>query len=156
MSASPLPKSSSAEEAAPRPSRITRGLITFIGISRTLTGLGCLLVPTMTAKAFGFSTLSPEAALIARMFGAREIVIGEGLLLAERCESTSHGTPHLQAAHQQVTRAIWANIATDGLDIVALLLTLSAGMADGVPVGKMTVTAGLFVALGLEAAWMYK
>jgi hypothetical protein len=110
----------------------------------------------MAAKAFGFSTMSPEAALMARMFGAREIVIGEGLLLAERCESTSHGTPHSQAAHQQVVRAIWANIATDGLDIVAVLLALVIGMTDGVPVGKMVITAGLFVVLGLEAAWMHK
>lgn len=152
MSSSSVSKSSSAE-TVPQNSRITRGLITVIGVSRTLAGLGCLLAPAVTAKAFGFSTLSPEAALLTRMLGAREIVIGEGLLLAE---SASHGTPHLQAARQQVARGIWANIATDGLDIAAVLLTLVVGMADGVPVGKMAATAGLFVVLGLEAVWMYK
>lgn len=153
MSSSPLAKSSNGEEIVPLPSRFTRGLVTFIGISRTIAGVGCLLAPSMTAKIFGFSTLSPEAALLARMFGAREIVIGEGLLLAEW---TSQGRPHPKAAHQQVARAIWANVAIDGLDIVAVLLTLAVGVADGVPVGKMAATAGLFVVLGLEAAWMYK
>ncbi|KAK1830669.1 hypothetical protein QBC39DRAFT_353597 [Podospora conica] len=156
MSSSPSPKSNSAENTAPQSSRLARGLVTFIGVSRTLAGVGCLLAPSMTATLFGFSTLSPEAALLARMFGAREIVIGEGLLLAERHQSTSHGTPQMHAAHQQLVRAIWANIAKDGLDILAVLVTLGLGMADEVPVGKMAATAGLFVGLGLGAVWMYK
>jgi hypothetical protein len=149
MSSSPLLKNNTTGTAASKPSILGRGLVSLIGISRTVAGVGCLLAPTVTAKVFGFSSLSPEAALLTRMFGVREIVIGEGLLLAERYSSTE------AHAQQQVKRATWANVATDGLDLAAVLLTLWFGVAEGLPLGMMSAMAGLFVGLGFGAVWAY-
>ena len=109
-----------------------------------------------TAKLFGFSTLSLEAALLMRMLGVRKIVIGEALLLAEKHLSTRRETAHSGPARQQMSRAIWGNIAINGLDIVAVLLTMGFGVAEGLPPMKMLVIAGLFVVIGFEAAWVYK
>ena len=58
-------------------------------------------------------------------------------------------------ARQQMSRAIWGNIAIDGLDIVAVLLTMGFGVAEGLPLGMTLVMAGLFVVIAFEAACVY-
>ena len=155
MSAPATSKNNNTRDAAPKPSLLAKSLVSFIGISRTVAGIGCLLAPMATAKILGFSTLSPEAALLTRMFGVREIVIGEGLLLAEKLVSTQRESAHSQPAQQQLSRAIWGNVLTDGLDIVAVLLTMGFGVAEGLPLRIMSAIAGLFVVMGFEAAWVY-
>ncbi|KAK4443186.1 hypothetical protein QBC34DRAFT_417532 [Podospora aff. communis PSN243] len=144
-------KSSSA------PSPLAKTLLNIVGITRAAFGVGCLIAPSFALQIVGLSSsLSAEASIITRMFGVREIIVGEALLLADRSAKAKRGTAAQEAGHEEVKRAIWLNIATDSLDVVALAFALAQGVLDKVTIGKMTVTALLYAGMGLETAWLYK
>ncbi|KAK0631477.1 hypothetical protein B0T14DRAFT_501776 [Immersiella caudata] len=139
------------------PSPLAKTLLNIIGITRAAFGVGCLLAPTFALQIVGISSpLSAEASIITRMFGVREIIVGEALLLADRSAKAKRGTAAQEAGHEEVKRAIWLNVVTDALDVVALGFALAQGVLDTATIGKMTVTALLYVGMGLETAWLYK
>ncbi|KAK4119450.1 hypothetical protein N657DRAFT_650100 [Parathielavia appendiculata] len=147
---------------AAAPSPLAKGLLTFLGVGRVVFGAGCLLAPALTLSILGVSTLSAEAALITRMFGAREIVIGKGLLLAERSAgfarrgNTAADTGVQFASREGVCRAIWVGVAADGLDALALVATFAMGSSvDGIAIARMLGAALIMVVTGLETAWLY-
>jgi len=72
------------------PSSKILSAIKFISIVRIATGAVCLLAPRFTCSMHGYE-ISDEHALLVRMLGVRESVIGGLLLTAEDKESESHG-----------------------------------------------------------------
>lgn len=146
----------------PAPSPLAKALLTFIGTTRAAFGIGCLVAPELAFQIVGLSSpLSAEASLIARQFGVREIVVGAGLLAAERQHTTAtatatSGTPGQGAG---LKRAVWLSAATDGLDLVALALAFAfsqEGVLDTATLAKMAGTAALYAAAGLQTAWWYR
>ena len=90
------------------------------------------------------------------MFGVREIIVGEWLLLAERSATAKRGTAAQDAGSEEVKRAIWLNVATDSLDLVAVGLAFAQGLLGGVTAAKMTGTAVVYAVMGAEAGWLWK
>ncbi|KAK1749542.1 hypothetical protein QBC47DRAFT_395637 [Echria macrotheca] len=162
MSASaPHNNDSTGNTAKPKairaPSPLAKTLVNVIGITRAAFGVGCLLAPSYALKIVGLtSALSPEASIITRMFGVREIIVGEALLLAERSAAAKRGTAEEEAGHEEVTRSIWLNVATDSLDVVALAFGFAQGSLDTLATWKMVLTAVLYAGMGLEASLLYK
>ena len=150
-------KPATTNNKAAAPSALAKGLLTLLGVSRIAFGVGCLLAPSLTLGILGVLTLSPEAALVARMFGGREIVIGEGLLLAERsAESARADTKAQLAAGEEVRRAVWLNVAMDSMDALAIIATfLHGSLVDGVVLAKLFGGALFMLSTGLETAWLY-
>ncbi|KAK0657744.1 hypothetical protein B0T16DRAFT_453178 [Cercophora newfieldiana] len=162
MSASsPLLSSGSNNSAKPKtiraPSPLAKTLVNIVGITRAAFGVGCLLAPSYALQIVGItSALSPEASVVTRMFGVREIIVGEALLLAERSAAAKRGTDAQEAGHEEVKRSIWLNVATDSLDIAALGFAFAQGILDNMTFGRLTLTAVLYAGMGLEAALLYK
>lgn len=153
-------KPATTNNKAAAPSAQAKGFLTLLGVSRIAFGLGCLLAPSLTLGILGVSTLSPEAALVARMFGGREIVIGEGLLLAERSAESARrvaaDTKAQFAAGEEVRRAVWLNVATDSMDALAIIAAfLHGSLVDGVVLAKLFGGALFMLSTGLETAWLY-
>jgi len=89
------------------------------------------------------------------MFGVREIIVGELLLLAERSASSKRGTAAQDAGDGEVKRAIWLNVGTDGLDILAVGLALGQGVLDWGTAGRLGGTAVLYAGMGVGLKWLY-
>ncbi|KAK0717565.1 hypothetical protein B0T26DRAFT_299349 [Lasiosphaeria miniovina] len=157
------PKMPPSAPRKPAPSPLAKALLTFIGTTRTAFGIGCLIAPELAFQVAGLSSpLSAEASLIARQFGVREIVVGAGLVLAERQHATSAavgGGGGGQGDDTGLKRAIWLSAATDGLDLIALAFAFALskeGVLDGATLAKMAGTAALYAAAGLQTAWWYR
>jgi hypothetical protein len=93
------------------------------------------------------------------MFGVREIVVGGFLLIAERGRQATAkrgGTVAQQGAgDDEVRRAIWWNVATDGLDAAAIAVSFAQDSLEGPVFAKMLTTALVYFAAGLQTAWFY-
>ncbi|KAK0713360.1 hypothetical protein B0T26DRAFT_717252 [Lasiosphaeria miniovina] len=144
----------------PAPSPLARTLLTFIGTTRAAFGICCLVAPELAFQIVGLSSpLSGAASLIARQFGVREIVIGAGLVVAERQHTTSIAAGQGDRDSRGLKRAIWLSAATDGLDLVALGLAFAfaeEGVLDTPMLCKMAETAALYAIAGLQIAWWYR
>ncbi|KAK3325006.1 hypothetical protein B0H66DRAFT_547227 [Apodospora peruviana] len=140
---------------SPSPSTIAKSLLTLVGSVRAVFGIGCLTVPSLAIQFIGLkpTSFSPEASLIVRQFGVREIVVGGFLLYAERKRRAASPTN----GGDEVRRAIWWNVATDALDAVALVIAYGVGSLQGGAVfNKMLGTALVMVFLGVETAVLYR
>jgi len=138
------------------PSPLAKTILSLMGFTRAAFGLTCLLVPTFALPLLGLtSPLSPAGSIITRMFGVREIIVGELLLLAERSASSKRGTAAQDSGDGEVKRAIWLNVGTDGLDILAVGLALGQGMLDWGTAGRLGGTAVLYAGMGVGLRWLY-
>lgn len=158
LSSTPLSHNNQAM-ANLNPSSLAKGLLTFVGLSRALFGVGCVVSPALGMKFLGLSNMSTDAAILCRMFGVREIIVGGFLVLAERGRQAiaRRGSTVAQqsAAADEVRRAIWWNVATDGLDAVAIVISFGQDSLDGPVFAKMVTTALVYFAAGLQTAWLY-
>lgn len=136
-----------------KPTSFAQGLLTTVGGLRVLFGLGCLAAPALALGFIGLqpAVFSPQASLIVRQFGVREIVIGGFLVHAEQKRRSAGG-----GGGAEIRRAIWWNVATDALDAVAIVAAHAQGSLDGgVVFWKMVGTALVMVAAGVETGWLY-
>ncbi|KAK0705484.1 hypothetical protein B0H67DRAFT_384904 [Lasiosphaeris hirsuta] len=139
------------------PTPFAKALLSILGISRSLFGVGLLLAPSLALGPLGITGLSAEAAVVTRMFGVREITIGSTLLLAERSAASKRGIPVAhQAGREEVRRNIWLNVATDGMDLVFLACLFASGTVSGDVLARTAVGAVAMLVLGVETAWLYK
>ncbi|KAK5662365.1 hypothetical protein OQA88_8275 [Cercophora sp. LCS_1] len=130
------------------PSPFAKGLLTFVGLIRAVYGVGCILAPALAVKFIGIANLSPEASILCRLFGVRDIVIGWLLLLAHAKRTPISGDG-------EVRRAIWWNIVMDGLDALTLGLAFAQGDLEAGLFGKMVGGSLLDLGMGLALAWSY-
>ncbi|KAK5659607.1 hypothetical protein OQA88_811 [Cercophora sp. LCS_1] len=153
----PLLNNGNTPATKKQPTPLAKTLLSIIGITRAAFGVGCLLAPSFALKIVGVNAaLSPEASILTRMFGVREIVVGETLLLAERSASAKRGTVAQVAGDEEVRRAIWLNVATDSLDVVALGFAFAQGILETATIGQLVGTAVLYAGAGLGTAWLYR
>lgn len=93
--------------------------------------------PAVSSQMFGLGRIAPggSPALVARLFGIRDLVLGAGV---------HHPEPAVRKAVLQ------AGLACDAADVVASLIAVRAGAPKTTLLGA-TAGAALFVGLGLTA-----
>lgn len=151
----PANSSSHAMDHHP-PSKFAIGTVHALAWLRVAAGGLALVAPSFTAKAFLLPGVTPGslASYQLRLFGIRDFVIGE-LLWTVRPEFSSTRSPGsgIEADRvrdrQELRRILWANVATDTLDVVvtgAAVATRAIPKTAGLAVGG---GAAAFLAMGL-------
>lgn len=112
-----------------------------LSYARIATGAACLVAPQLTCALFKYN-VPVGSALLVRMVGARDGVLGELLLTAEDKDAPDGG-------RREMKRAIWAGIAADAIDMGSLAYAVAKGHV-GKPVGGL-FGAGAVVFVGLGA-----
>lgn len=79
---------------------------------------------------------------MARLFGGREVVLGELLITAEDKNSPTGG-------RREIKRALWANIGADTIDVCSVIFAVATGTMGKIP--GVLFGGGAAVALGLGA-----
>lgn len=87
---------------------------------------------------FGLS-ISPESAVLGRLFAVRDVVIGS-LLWTAKSENERRN---------EVKRALWANVVTDSVDVCSCLLAAADGTMDKNAAGLVVGGAVLFIIFGV-------
>jgi hypothetical protein len=106
-----------------------------LAYGRIAIGAGALLAPATTGRLFGMKADdNPEAQYLGRLFGARDVVLGAGLLLAPK-----------------KARAMWwqAGIASDLLDVVSGLIAARDKAAPMPQAAMLPLTAATYAAGGI-------
>lgn len=112
--------------------------ITTLAALRIVTGAASLLAPRTTGSMFGLS-ISPESAVLGRLFAVRDVVIGS-LLWTAKSENERRN---------EVKRALWANVVTDSVDVCSCLLAAADGTMDKNAAGLVVGGAVLFIIFGV-------
>jgi hypothetical protein len=106
------------------------------GIMRMTVGASSWLAPRTTGHSFGLGNVAADdrAALVTRLFGARDLVLGGAVVAATDAEA--------------VRSALALGVAVDVLDVVAVVLGARRGVSK---VGALFVGSGAasFAAFGL-------
>ncbi|ORY08447.1 hypothetical protein BCR34DRAFT_603533 [Clohesyomyces aquaticus] len=116
------------------------GAIKALAILRGAIGVGCLIAPHWSCALFRYP-IPASGAVITRLLGAREIVLGELLFTAE--DKTSH-----DGGRREIRRALWANMASDGIDVFSILFGVATGTMGKVPGSLLAGGAIAFLGLG--------
>ncbi len=119
----------------------TKLVIKTLSIIRIATGAACLVAPRFTCALFRYPVPAKQAMLV-RMFGIRDAVLGE-LLITARDEDAHDG------GKREIRRALWAGITADVVDIGIVMYALAIG-----DIGRATgglLGAAAVGALGLGA-----
>lgn len=109
---------------------------------RIATGAACLIAPQLTCALFKYN-VPIGSALLVRMVGARDGVMGELLLTAEDKNARDGG-------RREMRRAIWTGMAADAIDIGSLAYAVAKGHAAKSTGGLFGAGAVVFIGLG---AW---
>jgi len=114
-------------------SRTVDSLVRSLGFGRIIAGGAAWAAPEAAWQQFGLPTAasSPEAQLLGRLFGSRDLMLGLALLVAK--------TP---ASRRQILRA---GIVVDGLDLAAALLAKESLS----PKGMASIAGGAASAIGV-------
>lgn len=106
-----------------------------IAAGRIVVGAASYAAPALTGRLFGLDPEgNPQSPYIARLFGARDVVLGAGVLRASR--------------KQKETWAA-AGVACDVADVVAGTLAGLRGQLSPASAAMVTATAAAFAAGGL-------
>jgi hypothetical protein len=122
-------------------SRTVDTLVRSLGLGRIIAGGAAWAAPSAAWQQFGLAdaAANPEAQLLGRLFGSRDVVLGAALLVAK--------TP---AARRQILRA---GLVVDGLDLVASALakeslspkgmaSIAGGAASAIAVALLSEVTG--------------
>lgn len=109
---------------------------------RIATGAASLIAPQFTCALFKYN-VPIGSALLVRMVGAREGVLGELLLTAQDKDAPDGG-------RREMRRAIWTGLAVDAIDIGSLVYAVVKGHALKSTGGLFGAGAVVFMGLG---AW---
>lgn len=104
-----------------RPSSVSQGAITALTSIRLVIGTTALFIPLTTFKIVLFP-LPTSVSLLPRLVGLREIVFGELLWTAKADFDKGQGRK------KEVRRALWANVAVDGMEAGAVVYAAAMGL----------------------------
>ncbi|KAF1812900.1 hypothetical protein P152DRAFT_473433 [Eremomyces bilateralis CBS 781.70] len=141
-----IPKPSSPllpHTSSPRP---PLGIIKTISIARAIFGGACIFTPHLITQMFQLP-LPRGTELFPRLFGVRDLVVGELLWLTLRGERTEEQL-------KQIRRVVWANIAIDSIDVVSTIWEFAMGRIAGEAALVTGGGAAVFAAVG--AAGLYQ
>jgi hypothetical protein len=100
-------------------------------------GAGAWLAPNLSGRLFGLDPVgNPQLPYVGRLFGARDVVLGAGVLRAGR---------------KQKTDWITAGMACDVADVAAGAMAGARGQLPVSAAGMVTATAAVFAIAG---AWL--
>jgi len=134
----------------PRVSKLASTALLALGTIRAAAGVGCLVAPQLTARAF-FVDLPAGAGLIGQVAGGREIAIGALTLDARRRVLAGGAADGGLAARDALKRVLLANIVVDSLDVVCCLVGELTGTLSVQSAGIFGGAAAVFVGLGVVA-----
>ena len=118
----------------------TQYAIKALSYMRIATGAACLIAPQFTCALFRYN-IPAGSALLVRMVGARDGVLGELLLTAEDKNAPDEG-------RREMSRAIWTGIAADAIDIGSLAYAVAKGHAAKSTGALFGAGAVVFIGLG--------
>src|SRR3954449_8828584 len=108
-----------------------------IAISRIVVGAAAYAAPNLSGRLFGLDPEgNPQASYLGRLFGARDVVLGAGVLRAPRKQKQMWAT---------------AGVACDFADIGAGVLAGARGQLPPAAAAMVTGTAAVFAIAG---AWL--
>jgi hypothetical protein len=106
----------------------TKPLVSFISLGRAIFGAAVVCAPITTCSIFGI-TITPTGAMLAEMFGAREVALG--ILLYTAKNRLIASTPsEVKNSTKEVKRLLWAGIGVDTFDFICFTGVLLAGTVD--------------------------
>ena len=106
-----------------------------IAVSRIAVGSGARLTPNLSGRVFGLDPDgNPQLPYVGRLFGARDVVLGAGVIRSPR---------------RQRDAWVTAGVACDIADVGAGLLAGARGQLPPSAAAMVTATAGVFAAAGL-------
>ncbi|KAF2020895.1 hypothetical protein BU24DRAFT_416557 [Aaosphaeria arxii CBS 175.79] len=112
----------------PTPESLTplaSGTLKTLSVMRIVLGASTLVAPRWTCALF-FYPLPATAGVLARLFGIREVVLGELLYTAEDKTAADGGK-------REIKRALWANMASDAVDLGSVTFALATGTLGRIP-----------------------
>ena len=134
-----IPSKLSAEHAEPL-SYTTSTAIKVLSLVRIALGAATFIAPKWTCALFQFP-IPVSASVLARLFGVREIILGELLITAEDKGSPAGG-------RRELRRTLLANLGADTVDICSVGFAVATGAMSRVA-GALFVGAALGL-VGLE------
>jgi hypothetical protein len=147
------PVTTSTDVTITTPTPFTVGVVNGLSYLRAIAGFSCIIAPTFTGKLFQIPIVANSTnSILLRLFGVRDAVIGE-LLWTVRPRS-GEWTKSLAAAHaeqKELKRILWANVATDGLDLACIAFALSKGALSKPAAACVGGGAATFLVMGLIA-----
>jgi hypothetical protein len=132
---------SRCSSTAPSGTTTVRRLQQALGVGRIVAGGGPWLAPELAWRQSGVSeqtAADPEAQLLGRLFGSRDVVLGAALLAARTPESTR--------------RILRAGLVVDALDLAAALMARPRMSAKGFASMAGGAAAAIAVAVVSELA----
>ena len=106
-----------------------------IAISRIAVGSGTWLMPNLSGRLFGLDPEgNPQLPYVGRLFGARDVALGAGVLRSSRKNKDAWLT---------------AGLACDMADVAAGVLAGARGQLPVAAAALVSATAGAFAAAGL-------
>ncbi|QKX54945.1 uncharacterized protein TRUGW13939_02035 [Talaromyces rugulosus] len=154
----PLIPSTSRSDTTPshQPSNFAIGTVQALAWLRVVAGGAALVAPCFTAKLFFLPGVTPGslASYQLRLFGIRDAMIGE-LLYSVRPKFPSTASPASQTEsdrerdRKELRRMLWANFATDALDIVVTGAALATGIIPRSPAFALGGGAIVFLLMDL-------
>ncbi|KAH8704106.1 hypothetical protein BGW36DRAFT_423632 [Talaromyces proteolyticus] len=152
-----IPSTSRSDNTTSRqPSNFAIGTVQALAWLRVVAGGAALVAPSFTAKLFFLPGVTPGslASYQLRLFGIRDAVIGE-LLYTVRPKFPSAASPASQTEsdwerdRKELRRMLWANVATDALDVVVTGTALAAGIIPRSAAVAVGGGATVFLLMGL-------
>ncbi|KAF2193397.1 hypothetical protein K469DRAFT_712153 [Zopfia rhizophila CBS 207.26] len=111
-----------------------------LSILRIAVGASCLIAPRFSCALFQFP-IPAAMSVMPRLFGVRDLVLGELLLTAEDKNGPDRG-------RREIKRALWAGIGTDAVDIASILVGVVTGTVGRIPAAIFGGGAVAFIGLG--------
>ncbi|VUC24985.1 unnamed protein product [Clonostachys rosea] len=115
---------------------LSSGSIPALAASRFVLGAAFFLAPGITSQLFQIDIL-PEASLITRLFGVREIVLG----------ALTAATFRDHESKKEMRRILWAGVTADSMDVMACLIILASSHTTETAAAKTTAIVALGAAL---------
>lgn len=114
----PLFPKAPADPAGPAPAPLSRTAARAAGIARALFGVSCILAPSLTSRLFSLP-FPPGAGLLLGFSGARDLVLGELLLFADKDQGAG--------GRAGARRMLWGIAAVDALDLCIACVAVAKG-----------------------------
>ncbi|KAF2262691.1 hypothetical protein CC78DRAFT_605740 [Lojkania enalia] len=137
----PLLPSKLANEQFSSLSTTSTTAIKALSILRIAVGASCIIAPRWSCALFQFP-IPAAYSVMPRIFGVRDLILGELLITAENKESPDGG-------RREIKRALWANIGADVVDVGSVLFGLATGTVGRAPAAIFGGGAAAFVILGV-------
>jgi len=129
---------------------LANSCISFISVARILAGSSALLTPQLAGQLYGIAIM-PEANIVARLFGVRDLVIGAFLWSSRsnlsRAIAKADGAK-ITEARRDLKNVLWMGMLCDSVDVCSCVVAVLTEGMEWRAIGWVGVGAAVFTALG--------